>query len=82
MPSAVQARGSAGFKSSGIPGQLADIARLIADAGGNVLEVSHDRMMPGITAKFETLELVPEARDTGHAQEIRERLAANRFRQL
>ena len=25
------------------PGQLADIARIIADAGGNVLEVSHIR---------------------------------------
>jgi len=64
------------------PGQLADIARLIADAGGNVLEVSHNRMMSGITAKSATLELVVEARDTGHAQEIRDRLAANGFQQV
>jgi threonine dehydratase len=63
------------------PGQLADIARIIADAGGNVLEVSHNRMMAGIPAKSATLELVVEARDTEHAQEIRDRLAAKGFRQ-
>ena len=62
------------------PGQLADIARIIADAGGNVLEVSHNRMMAGIPAKSATLELVVEARDTEHAQEIRDRLTARGFR--
>jgi threonine dehydratase len=64
------------------PGQLADIARIIADAGGNVLEVSHNRMMAGIPAKSATLELVVEARDKEHAQEIRDRLAINGFKQL
>ncbi|HEX4178775.1 MAG TPA: threonine ammonia-lyase [Rhizomicrobium sp.] len=63
------------------PGQLADIARIIADAGGNVLEVSHNRMMAGIPAKSATLELVVEARDSEHAQEIRDRLTAKGFRQ-
>jgi threonine dehydratase len=63
------------------PGQLADIARIIADAGGNVLEVSHNRMMAGIPAKSATLELVVEARDREHAQEIHDRLAAQGFRQ-
>ena len=64
------------------PGQLADIARIIADAGGNVLEVSHNRMMAGIPAKSATLGLVVEARDVAHAQEIRDRLAAAGFRQI
>jgi threonine dehydratase len=64
------------------PGQLADIARIIADAGGNVLEVSHNRLMAGIPAKSATLELVVEARDREHAQEIRGRLAAAGFKQL
>jgi threonine dehydratase len=63
------------------PGQLADISRIIADAGGNVLEVSHNRMMAGIPAKSATLELVVEARDAEHAQEIRDRLTAKGFRQ-
>jgi threonine dehydratase len=64
------------------PGQLADIARTIADAGGNVLEVSHNRMMAGIPAKSATLELVVEARDAEHAQAIRDQLAARGFKQL
>jgi threonine dehydratase len=64
------------------PGQLAKIAALIAQAGGNVLEVSHNRMMADISAKSATLGLVVEARDTEHAQEIRDRLAAAGFRQL
>jgi threonine dehydratase len=64
------------------PGQLADISRIIADAGGNVLEVSHNRMMAGIPAKSATLELVVEARDKEHAQEIRGRLARSGFKQL
>ncbi|HEY0267251.1 MAG TPA: threonine ammonia-lyase [Rhizomicrobium sp.] len=64
------------------PGQLADIARIIADAGGNVLEVNHHRMMVGTPAKSTTLGLVVEARDAEHAQEIRDRLAAQGFRQI
>lgn len=64
------------------PGQLAQIATLIAAAGGNVLEVSHNRMMAGIPAKSATLGLVVEARDAAHAQEIRDRLAAAGFRQI
>ena len=62
------------------PGQLADIARIIADAGGNVLEVSHNRMMAGIPAKSATLELVVEARDREHAQEIRDQLTVKGFK--
>jgi threonine dehydratase len=64
------------------PGQLADIARIVADAGGNVLEVNHHRMMAGTPAKSTTLGLVVEARDAEHAQEIRDRLKAAGFRQL
>ena len=63
------------------PGQLAQIAALIAEAGGNVMEVSHNRMMADISAKSATLGLVVEARDTEHAQEIRGALAAAGFRQ-
>jgi threonine dehydratase len=61
------------------PGQLADIARIIADAGGNVLEVNHHRMMAGRPAKSATLGLVVEARDAEHAQGIRDALSARGF---
>ena len=64
------------------PGQLAQIATLIAAAGGNVLEVSHNRMMAGVPGKSAALGLVVEARDAAHAQEIRDRLAAAGFRQI
>jgi threonine dehydratase len=64
------------------PGQLAQISAIIANAGGNVLEVSHNRMMAGIPAKSATLGLVVEARDAEHAQEIRDGLAAAGFRQI
>jgi threonine dehydratase len=52
------------------PGLLARIATLVGDAGGNILKVSHNRMMSDITAKSADLGLVVEARDSDHAQEI------------
>jgi threonine dehydratase len=64
------------------PGQLARIATIIAEAGGNVLEVNHHRMMVGTPAKSTTLSLVVEARDSEHAEEIRRSLAAGGYRQV
>jgi threonine dehydratase len=64
------------------PGQLARIATIIAEAGGNVLEVNHHRMMVGTPAKSTTLGLVVEARDSEHAEEIRRSLAAGGYRQV
>jgi threonine dehydratase len=61
------------------PGLLAKIATLVGDAGGNILKVSHNRMMSDITAKSADLGLVVEARDAGHASEICERLEAAGF---
>ena len=37
------------------PGALARVAALVGEAGGNILEVSHNRMMTGISAKSATL---------------------------
>jgi threonine dehydratase len=58
------------------PGALARVAALVGDAGGNILEVSHNRMMTGISARSATLALVIEARDSQHGQEIRDKLKA------
>ncbi len=52
------------------PGLLARIATLVGEAGGNILKVSHNRMMSDITAKSADLGLVVETRDAGHASEI------------
>jgi threonine dehydratase len=56
------------------PGILARIAALVSDAGGNILEVSHNRMMMDLSAKSADLGLVIEARDSDHADEIRKTL--------
>jgi threonine dehydratase len=61
------------------PGALAQVAALVGAAGGNILEVSHNRMMMGISAKSATLVLVIEARDAEHGGEIRRKLLDGGF---
>jgi len=61
------------------PGLLAKIATLVGQAGGNILEVSHNRMMTDMPAKSADLGMVIEARDAGHAAEIREVLEESGF---
>ena len=61
------------------PGLLARIASLIGEAGGNILEVSHNRLMTGVPAKSADLGLVIEARDAEHAAEIKARLKESGF---
>ena len=61
------------------PGALAQVAALVGAAGGNILEVSHNRMMMGISARSATLALVIEARDAEHGAEIRARLIEGGF---
>ena len=56
------------------PGVLARVASLVGDAGGNIMEVSHNRLMTGASAKSADLGLVIEARDDAHANEIKARL--------
>jgi threonine dehydratase len=56
------------------PGLLARIAGIVGDAGGNILEVSHNRLMTGVSAKSADLGLVVEARDATHAREIKAQL--------
>lgn len=48
------------------PGQLAKVARAIADAGANVLEVYHQRIFTELPAKGAELNLVIETRDRAH----------------
>jgi threonine dehydratase len=56
------------------PGQLALVAEMVGQAGGNILEVNHNRMMTGTPLKSASLSLVIEARDAEHATEIRRKL--------
>ena len=61
------------------PGALSRVAALVGEAGGNILEVSHNRMMSGLSAKSATLGMVIEARDAEHAAEIRAGLEKGGF---
>jgi len=62
------------------PGVLARVAALIGEAGGNIMEVSHNRLMTGASAKSADLGLVIEARDDAHAAEIKARLEKAGYR--
>jgi len=61
------------------PGWLARIATVVSETGGNILEVSHNRMMTDMSAKGADLGLVVEARDAQHADEIRRALETAGF---
>jgi len=62
------------------PGILAQVSTLIGEAGGNILEVSHNRMMTDTSAKLADLGMTVEARDAEHAAEIRKVLQAAGFK--
>ena len=57
------------------PGVLADIATKIGDLGGNIIEVSHQRLFGSPSVQAAILEVMIEARDPQHAAEITNRLS-------
>lgn len=61
------------------PGWLAKIATVVGEAGGNILDVSHNRMMTDMPVKSADLGLTIEARDAEHGAEIRETLTKAGF---
>jgi threonine dehydratase len=56
------------------PGVLADIAGKIGDAGGNIIEVSHQRLFAASSVQAAELEVMVEARDPAQADVIMEAL--------
>ncbi|MGQ0742412.1 MAG: threonine ammonia-lyase [Alphaproteobacteria bacterium] len=56
------------------PGLLARVATLISEAGGNILDVSHNRLFNNLSARSAELGMVIEARDVEHAGDIRKKL--------
>ena len=59
------------------PGVLADIATRIASRGGNVIEVTHQRLFAAPSVQTAELEVMVEARDPIHAAEIAATLEAH-----
>ena len=52
------------------PGMLASVATIIGNAGGNIIDVSHHRDLPGVPLKDAVLEVSLETRDRPHAEAI------------
>jgi threonine dehydratase len=67
------------FDIDDTPGQLSDISRIIGESGANVVEVMHQRMMQTVPLKRAELDIVIEARDKLHVNEIVERLRDSGF---
>lgn len=67
------------FDIDDTPGQLSDISRIIGEAGANVVEVIHQRMMQTVSLKRAELDVVIEARDKEHVKEIIQTLRSAGF---
>lgn len=52
------------------PGMLAVMTKVIGDAGGNIIEVIHDRLRLDVPAKGAEFDITVETRDSAHADEI------------
>ncbi|HYI13856.1 MAG TPA: threonine ammonia-lyase [Thermomicrobiales bacterium] len=52
------------------PGNLAQLALIVAEAGANVVDIHHRRSLWGVPLADTGLELVLEVRDEQHAQEV------------
>ena len=61
------------------PGQLARVAGLIGGAGGNIVEVLHQRLF-GVVAKATELDVTVETRDRAHVGELLSALQADGFK--
>jgi threonine dehydratase len=62
------------------PGQLLAVARIIAEHGGNVIEVHHEHARGGSDVNGCYLRVTMETRNFAHITEIREALAASGLR--
>jgi threonine dehydratase len=61
------------------PGLLAAVSAAIGDAGGNILEVAHNRLALDVPAKGAEFDLMVETRDAQHTQEIVDALRARGY---
>ena len=64
------------------PGQLKDVSRIIADLGGNVISVYHERASEGSDVNGCSLRLLLETRNFEHIKLIEEALVAGGFKLL
>ncbi len=65
---------------SDLPGQLARVSGLIGKAGGNIVEVQHQRLFGAVVAKRTELDVTVETRGRDHARELVTALSAEGFK--
>jgi threonine dehydratase len=61
------------------PGQLARIATVIGEAGGNIIEVLHNRLSSAISVKNAALDITVETRDSHHRDALGRAIAEAGF---
>ncbi len=61
------------------PGQLRDVSKIIADLGGNVTSIHHERANEGSDVNGCFLRITMETRDYAHIEKIRQALGAAGF---
>ncbi len=62
------------------PGQLKDVSAIIADMGGNVISVHHERANEGSAVNGCYLRMVMETRNYEHIEQIKKALSDNGFK--
>lgn len=67
------------IKISDSPGTLSDVTAMIGELGGNILEVSHQRMFSHVPIKEADLYLTVETRDATQSEEILAKLRAEGY---
>jgi len=61
------------------PGGLARLLDTVANAGGNVIEVTHNRISPAVEYGKTGVEMLLEVRDEGHIREIEQSLRSRGY---
>ena len=62
------------------PGTLAKVARIIGEAGGNIVEIFHQRLFHDVPVKLADLDVVVETRDMLHVREIMAKMDEGGFK--
>ena len=62
------------------PGTLAKVARIIGEAGGNIVEIFHQRLFHDVPVKLAELDVVIETRDSAHVDQIMAQMAEAGFK--
>ncbi len=63
-----------------LPGSLAKMTQIVAEFGGNIMEVYHRRQFTNIALKYTNIELVVETKDAAHTDSIVKALEAEGFK--